>query len=69
VQPGLDTWNTRNGERPARAKLLAELQAHNGRLGTILLRATAEQREAEARFVKEEREALAEMIKELQGQS
>lgn len=67
VQPGLDAWGARNGERPARAKLLADLQAHNGRLSAILLRASAEQRDAEARFVKEEREVLGGMIKELQG--
>jgi len=69
VQPGLDAWNARNGERSARTKLLADLQTHNGRLGTVLLRATAEQREAEVRFVKEERDEIADMIKELQGLS
>ncbi|MFO0734765.1 MAG: tubulin-like doman-containing protein [Labilithrix sp.] len=69
VQPGLDAWGAREGERAAKAKLLADLQTHQSRLAAVLLRATAEQREAEARFVKEERDEVASMLKELQGSS
>jgi hypothetical protein len=68
AQAGIEAYESRKGERQPRAKLLAELQAHGERLKAIFFRANAEQRDAEIRFLKEERELVASLVKELQGQ-
>jgi hypothetical protein len=63
----LETWNGAvNGERAAKERAKAEVQAHEKRLKELYARASAEGRDAERLHLQLEREGVAALYKELE---
>jgi hypothetical protein len=62
-----ENWVQGTAERPSRAKLLEEVQAHMRRLTEAYARAVAEQKEAERRFLQEERAVVERLATELRS--
>ena len=62
-----DAWLQAGAERPSRNKLLEEVQAHQRRLTEAYARAVSEQKDAERRFLQDERTVVEALAAELRG--
>lgn len=62
-----DSWMNATAERPSRNKLLEEVQAHQRRLTEAYARAVAEQKDAERRFIQDERSVVESLATELRS--
>jgi hypothetical protein len=58
---------TATAERPSRGKLLEEVQAHQRRLTEAYARAVSEQKDAERRFLQDERNVVEALAAELRS--
>jgi hypothetical protein len=62
-----DSWQQGRAERPSRGKLLEEVQSYQRRLTEAYARAVSEQKDAERRFLQEERTVVEALAAELRG--
>jgi hypothetical protein len=61
----LEAWRQRTVERSERNRLLEEVQAHQRRLTEAYARSVSEERDAEKRFLQEERAVVEGLVSEL----